>query len=104
MKSLQSLAIASLLIASASLAHASTTASLAAGSLSSDSFAQSAVQDSASHPADRDTTASHDATDTRNDAGTSRPLPSSNGKVPDSAPADSAPAPSWQSLLPGSIQ
>lgn len=105
MKSLQSLVIASMLIASASMAHASTTATLGADSLASDNFAQNTVQDSASHPADRDNgNPTHNAADSHNDTGTSRPLPSSNGKVPDSTPADNARAPSWQSLLPGSIQ
>lgn len=106
MKSLQTLVIASLLVASATVAHASTTSTLSATTLSSEAYAQDATQDSSSHPLDRASLdRSGDPGTTHNDAGPpSGHLPGSNGKAVDSAPAESARAPSWQSLLPGSIQ
>lgn len=104
MKSLQTLVITSLLIGSVSMAHASATNTLSASTLSAETY-QDPSQDSTSHPADPASGEQpSDTSATRNDIGASSHLPVSNGNTSDSAPVESVRTPSWQSLLPGSIQ
>ncbi len=105
MKSLQTLVITALLIGLVSMAHASTTNTLSASALSSETFAQDPSQDSTSHPADPASgEQASDTSTTRSDIGASRHLPVNDGNTSDSAPVESVRTPSWQSLLPGSIQ
>lgn len=105
MKSLQILLATSLLLVAAGAAHASTSATSTSDSLTADSFSQDAPQTSIRQPGSQDSGDSSGAT--RHGDDSVRPgsrLPAGDGKAPDARPAESVRAPSWQSLLPGSIQ
>lgn len=105
MKSLQTLVAISLLIATASVAHASACSTLSASTLAPEAYTQEATLDSGSQSADHPGAEQlGDPSASRHDSGTSAHLPGNSSKAVDSSPTEAVRTPSWQSLLPGSIQ
>lgn len=107
MKCLQTLLVASVLVIPAGLVHASSAGGTQGDAVLAAGYVQDGPQSGIRHSASQDGGDSSDPATRADDDTSSRTttrLPSSNGKAADPAPADNVRAPSWQSLLPGSIQ
>ncbi len=106
MKCLQTTLVASALLLCAAAANASSADSAHADSLMSGAFTQQDTpQSGIRHGDSRNADDSSDSSVRSNGSDdTSGRLPATNGKSADPSPSNNVRAPSWQSLLPGSIQ
>lgn len=106
MKCLQTILVAGALSFSAAAAHAAASESAHAESLMSNSYAQQDAPRNSIRPGDSRN--ANDAADqsvhSEDSSSAAGRLPASSGKSADPSPIESSRTPSWQSLLPGSIQ